>query len=252
MKDKRVSVNKMSIMAIFVAILWSAFMWGVPVFADNGSCSSNLAFPVDSVVHGRTYSEWSAAWWQWALSISTDSHPLFDTADCSKGQSGPVWFLGGKFCMTGGACSTTDVVRSCTIPKGTALFIPALNSADSVLEEESLHTAANPLINDMRQFIAPFMDDAFGLLVSIDGVRIKNLKDNFRVQSGAFGFTLPKDNLFIAIEPGSYPAGSYFPAVGDGYYVMLKPLPVGAHKIRIKGAVTGFALDITYNITVKK
>jgi hypothetical protein len=46
---------------------------------------------------GRTYGEWSNAWWQWALSISTtpdNNNPLLDPtgASCGNGQSGPVWF----------------------------------------------------------------------------------------------------------------------------------------------------------------
>src|SRR5437867_3706794 len=40
-------------------------------------------YPPTSPVFGRTYAEWSAAWWQWALSLPVDQHPLFDTADCS-------------------------------------------------------------------------------------------------------------------------------------------------------------------------
>src|SRR5208337_1677970 len=65
----------------------------------------------DSVAYGRTYSEWSAAWQQWALSIPVANHPLFDNGDCSVGQSGPVWFLGGKFCaLNNPNCGTTHVV----------------------------------------------------------------------------------------------------------------------------------------------
>jgi len=50
------------------------------------------------------YTEWSAAWWQWALSIPTASNPLFGkTDDCNIGQPGPVWFIGGIFCVNGGS-----------------------------------------------------------------------------------------------------------------------------------------------------
>src|SRR5262245_57270273 len=57
-------------------------------------------FPVHSHPFGMTYGQWSAAWWQWATSLSADHHPLFDTADLSTGQSGHVWFLGGTFFST--------------------------------------------------------------------------------------------------------------------------------------------------------
>jgi len=51
----------------------------------------------DKTFRGLTYGEWSVEWWQWALSLPTDAHPLFDTAPASEGQVGNVWFLGVKF-----------------------------------------------------------------------------------------------------------------------------------------------------------
>src|SRR5690242_17543598 len=83
-----------------------------------------------SVVGGRTYSEWAAAWEQWALSIPATAHPLFDSppgnpADCSTGQmtpdgkTGPVFFLGGKFCRSNAnSCTPGTATRRCTVPAG--------------------------------------------------------------------------------------------------------------------------------------
>ena len=70
---------------------------------QNVSGSPNvLAYIVDpnSIVYGRTFSEWDAEWQQWAYSIPVAKHPLFDIGNCSEGQSGMVWFLGGKFCRS--------------------------------------------------------------------------------------------------------------------------------------------------------
>ena len=86
-------------------------------------------FPRDSVAYGRTYGEWSAAWWQWSLAIPVANHPLFDKGGCNVGQSGPVWFLGGKVCSTGDpTCDSSSATRTCTVPAGKALFFPLLNS----------------------------------------------------------------------------------------------------------------------------
>lgn len=83
----------------------------------------------DSVAYGRTYGEWSAAWEQWADSIPVANHPLFDNGDCSVGQSGNVWFLGGKFCANNATnCGYNNVVRSCSLPAGKALYFPIFNS----------------------------------------------------------------------------------------------------------------------------
>lgn len=203
----------------------------------------------DAVAYGRTNSEWSAEWWQWALSIPSANHPLFDTADCSVGQAGPVWFLGGKFCANNSPnCGTNNVVRSCTIPSGKALYIAVLNSENSVLE-----VGGSAQLADLRSGNASNMDGAANLTFKIDGLKIPQLKKNYRVQSTAFTFTMPDDNLFTAIGEGPYPGGSYFPAVDDGVYVMLAPLAKGQHLLQFHGSYPqwAFTLDVTYHLTVQ-
>lgn len=210
--------------------------------------------PPDSVAYGRTYGEWSAAWNQWAFSIPVAQHPLFDNGDCSVGQSGPVWFLGGKFCAnTATNCGYTNVVRSCHIPYGKAIFFPIADSEDSTLEEGN---PAKP-IADMRQFTASQIDGAADMSAEIDGAAIPHLQERFRVQSSAFGFTIPSDNLFSAIypsPPGPFAAGAYYPAVDDGIYLMLSPLPPGPHLLHFHASfpVYSFSLDITYQLFVGK
>jgi hypothetical protein len=231
-------------------ILVIAIVLGLAVLAVP-SVMAQLVIPPSSLAYGRTYSEWSAAWQQWALSIPVVNHPLFDNGDCSVGQSGPVWFLGGKFCaINTPGCGTKNVVRSCSVPAGTALYIPVLNAEWSVLEMNDPKFQ----IADLRSNAALNMDGAANLSFDIDGAKIPRLKKDFRVQSPAFVFTLPDDNLFNAVGEGPYPGGSYFPGVDDGVYVMLAPLSGGPHKIHFHGAfpVWGFTLDITYNLTVGK
>ena len=210
----------------------------------------------DSVAYGRTYGDWSAAWWQWAFSIPVAHHPLFDNDLCSVGQSGPVWFLGGKF--LGG--SATVATRSCSLPPGKALYFPILNSEDSAPEESQGWECGNLLplligtIAEMRQCAEGAIDGATGLSAEIDGQAIGHLKERFRVQSIVFGYTLPDDNLLKATGETGIPEGTYFPAVDDGVYVMLSPLPPGHHVLHFHGAVPAysFTLDITYNLAVAR
>ena len=82
---------------------------------DRGAAS---IFPTTSSPYGRTDGEWMAAWQQWATSMPYTHHPLFDSADPSTGQSGPVWFLGGKFCALGETCGNNHVVRESRFPQG--------------------------------------------------------------------------------------------------------------------------------------
>jgi hypothetical protein len=53
-------------------------------------------------------------------------------------------------------------------------------------------------------------------------------------------------------ESGGVPAGTYSPAVADGYYVRLNPLQVGNHTLRVrsKNPSADFTIDVTHKLTV--
>jgi len=215
-------------------------------------------FDKNDVAYGRTYGEWSTAWEQWSYSIPVAQHPLFDNGDCSVGQSGPVWFLGGKFCANNAtSCSFTGVVRRCKVPSGKALYFPVFNGEDSALEESVVEHPGDETyqqIATMRSFEDVSMSPS-DVSCRVDGAPIPHLKEGFRVQSTAFGFTLPTDNLLASVYGNpNFLAGTYFPAVDDGWYVMLSPLPAGPHQIHFRGynPVYNFTLDVTYNLNVTK
>ena len=227
---------------VVIAIVLGLAMLAVP------SALAQLVLPPDSVVYGRTYGEWSAEWWQWAFSIPVATHPLFDKGDCSVGQSGPVWFLGGSF------VSNKDV-RSCTVPAGKMLFFPILNGEDSNVEESFNNGCSDPIFGStivgLRK-CATAGQDGLSVRATIDGFPISHIARNFRFQSPAFSFTLPDDNLLKATTGNPYLAGTYL-SVGDGYYLMLAPLSQGNHSIHFHGsAPNGFTLDVTYHLTVTK
>src|SRR5207253_9640148 len=106
-----------------------------PGYGEGAQGNAGVA-PANSRALGLSYGAWSARWWQWAYSLPVDHHPLFDTAHCSAGQSGKVWFLGASFAptATGSAQVVAIATRHCTIPAGTALFFPILNSEASTAE----------------------------------------------------------------------------------------------------------------------
>jgi hypothetical protein len=210
------------------------------------------------VAFGRTYSDWAAAWQQWAQSISVSVHPLFDNGDCNTQQSGPVFFLGGSF-------KSATVTRTCTVPAGKALFFPVVNFEDSTLEESvagngpcTPTSTQATTINCLRQNAQGFIDPATNLVVTIDGESVPNLKTGFREQSVAFDFTLPSsDNVFNnngdKQPPGGFLGGTYSLAVDDGIYVMLAPLSTGTHKLHFTATLpqVPFTLDVKYTLIVK-
>jgi hypothetical protein len=200
--------------------------------------SPQMVVPPNSNAYGGKFSEWSAQWWQYVLSVPSSENPLFDPdgSRCAIGQRGPVWFLFGWF---GPGAAT----RACSIPDGTALFFPVLNVVDV-----NTTTQTAP---ELRAETAPCLDATTLLSVTVDGVAVRDLQKKFRVHSEVFDITLPADNLF------GLSAGTYSPAIDDGFYVMLKPLGVGPHTVRFEGASAGcpligggFSVAVQYNLTV--
>src|SRR5687767_13374836 len=56
--------------------------------------ANSLVFAPDARPYGKTYGEWAAEFWQYALEFPVEGHPFLDTPeyDFAAGQSGKVWF----------------------------------------------------------------------------------------------------------------------------------------------------------------
>ncbi len=231
-------------------VLWLILAM-VPGAQAGAGTPEPRVLPPQSSAYGSTYGEWSAKWWQWALSIPASTNPLFDQtgARCTQGQSGKVFFLAGLTAY-GGA-----VTRECAVPAGRALFFPLLNGVDVHVEGLDQMNA-----QQLRAELLGWEGLPSELHVSVDGVAVTDLGPSttpYHVCAGgdstmcasAFSVALPDGNLFGIAE------GVYGPAVDDGYYVMLAPLPPGTHTVRFGGrwAFGGYDItqDITYVLTVK-
>lgn len=150
-------------------------------------------------------------WWQWLR--GTGNAPANDTtgAACAQGQSGPVWHLAGTLW-------SERMKRVCKIPAGKYVFFPVVT------------VAYNPDVpggiscEGARARITPLADKAVGLHAELDGsplpaVRVRSAQcfDMFARQTGK-----RKDNGF--------------PTAADGYWVLLKPLARGRHKLKFGGS----------------
>jgi hypothetical protein len=216
---------------------WQRFAIVVVALIAFASASSQLHAALNPGIldpgqtfRGLTYGQWSARWWQWAFSIPVDRHPLYDTADCSAGQSGHVWFLGASFTASEPSPGQflAFATRKCTVPAGIALFFPILNSEASTAEGNGTTERV------LRSAAKSFQDFAANLAADVDGVPIQSL-DNYRVQSPLFTWgLLPENNVLQATGFKDLVAGTQSPAVGDGVYLMVEPLRPGRHTIHFK------------------
>jgi hypothetical protein len=76
-----------------LAVVAALITLGVAAVCVAGNPNPGV-LPPHANAQGRGYSGWSAAWWQWYLSIPTPRHPALDTTGefCTEGQSGKVFF----------------------------------------------------------------------------------------------------------------------------------------------------------------
>jgi hypothetical protein len=188
-------------------------------------------FQTDSSPYGRTYVKWTEKWWQWVFSIPKDQSPIIDRTgkNCAICQKGPVWYLGGT---TG---STSHAIRSCVIPHRKSILFPIIVSQFSRSEKPNLN------YRQLISYTAKDIDHFSLLQVIIDDIFLTDLSQ-YRIQS-YFNLDLIDNNIW-GIKPGPTKAAS------DGFWIFLKPLPLGEHIIKFQGIEPNFRTDVTYNITI--
>jgi hypothetical protein len=202
------------------------------------SSATAAVIPGGSTVEGKTLAEWSAEWWKWALSFPIETNPLVDV-DGSRahvGDVGPVFFMGGIFDLEDTSPTAT---RSFTVPVGKRLFFPILNAIFFV-------SSPGEILGDAIDYVTGVASAATDLHATIDGIDVPNLSSH-REASPIFEVTVPENNLFASL---GLPAGTYAPAVSDGFWLMLEPLSPGTHVITFGGTSGDFSLDVTNNIQV--
>jgi hypothetical protein len=209
------------------------------LFSSPPACAEVI--PPDAVIFGKTYGEWAGEWWNWGLKEPTATNALTDDTgeDGHLNQSGPVWFLAGNF---GGTS-----VREVTIPEGKTLFFPILNATWWVPEDGATEAA-------VRAGAHSLIDPASVLYATVDGVQLLKLF-GFRAESPPGGYVQHIPPGSIATTDFGYAPGDRYPAVADGYWVALEPLPAGDHVVYFTGAVgnpraPGFELEVTYTLHV--
>lgn len=201
--------------------------------------------------YGKTYGEWAAAFWQWSLALPVEGHPFLPSPqdpyfDWSANQSGKVWFW-----------SSPDgpLTRIVTIPEDKALFLTIRDVETSSLEtvNSGFHGATEA---EQRANTHWFADHIVDVFCVIDGTPVKDLQ-KFRFQTPQFEFTAPTPWIFGGPEPTDPNVGGTGTSVGEGYFLMLAPLPKGTHTIHYGGtfhftlADDGFDADFPHDVTIK-
>ena len=185
-------------------------------------------FGIDDIIADRTQVEWSQAYLQWIAAFAHDSSPISDTSGalCAAKQEGDVWFLATSN-------GTAPVVRTCAVPAGKALFVPLASTIERSGNRE-------PMCASMASIAAQTITlRVTHLSLAVDGLAVDNVADH-RLATGTC----------FALGVRQVPRLAAATTVGDGYYVMLRPLAPGAHTIVVGAQFDGATLSTTYHLDV--
>jgi hypothetical protein len=213
--------------------------------AESSRTTADDTLPVaspGSVVFGRSYSQWAAAWWQWALSAPVSVNPVLDTtgAACGVGQAGPVWFVAGLF-------GSGSVTRRCKVAAESWILIPVLNIGYFAFLDDPPNTRTETFLRKQVKCIEGAMD----LHASIDGRAVADV-DRFLERSALFDVQLPADNIF-GLTPDVASQLLLSPSVDEGFYLLVKPLAPGRHELNFGGtSPCGATIDASYELTVAR
>jgi hypothetical protein len=212
--------------------------------AQGDGHASGIA-PIDTKPAGQTYGRWAVEWEQWALGIPAVVNPLTDTTGehCAERQVGDVWFLAGSV-------SPDPVVRTCTLPKGKALFFPLINTVYGAFLNDPPETRTEDYVRAAGSCTEPAQ-----ISVWIDGFKISKPARFFTGHGGSqspfFNVQLAPGNLF-GVDETVVPELVFSPSAEQGYYLFVWPLRSGTHTVRwiASGCTPGNSQDITYDLTV--
>jgi hypothetical protein len=231
--------GKPGLIALAVIAILALPAYPISPLAQASGQENPMLFSPGSEPYGATYGEWTATWWQWFLSMPTNDNPINDQTGelCDSNQDGPVWFLTGS----GGG----QAVRSCEIPAGKAVLIPAIIVECSYAEDSSLTTEA-----DLRACAKSDQDLVTDVWATINGMDLPD-EDVYRVDSPLFDLTFIANNVISAPEGPTQ-------SVSDGFWVFLKPLPPGSYDLHVGGVLADYTVtspitfveDSTYHLTI--
>jgi hypothetical protein len=196
--------------------------------------SSDLIYSKNEKPYGISYSEWIGRWWQWHVSIPnkineqdpanllTLAHPreAYSAEKCAWNQIDKnVWFLpDGR--NLGLSEANTPEIRKCTVPQGKALLVQIYGGGCSY--GEGLKTG-----QELKDCVDIGLDTG-EFTAKIDGVEVMNSKNRGNLpEPYQCELTYMPDNLY------NVPAGPSKAMVG-GYFLFVKPLSEGDHKIEFK------------------
>ncbi len=203
-------------------------------------------FSVNSQPFDKPYDQWFEEWLKWWFTTDKDNlNTKLQNGDCIAKLDGPVVFF-----MSPTWSGPDKRVMSCEISSQQGIFFTFL-TGECDTELPNMKNATYEKL--LRCAEEDNKADRIIMTGSIDGVPIDqsdiNMINTNMSNFENFKLVMKPNNLFDAV-PGTYDAAA------SGYFVFVKPLPVGPHSINLKTVVLGapwaFSADIIYNLNATK
>jgi len=215
-----------------ISLLLIISLYAVAIPSSNlvqGQETDRYSFPVNSSPYDISFKEWTQKWWQWYISIPKQHNPNFEDAegvkyepkDCSYLQdpASPVFFV--PYIMREKGAFTT---MTCNVPQNKSIMIGIDNGlmdcGDPIVQPKTVDTLEK-IVKESNIF-----PNEFDITLDGNPLALTN-EEKDRVLSEPFNITEPKNNIW------DEPPGTYL-SVADGWYLMLKPLPLGEHTLHYR------------------
>ena len=153
-----------------------------------------------------------------------------------------------------------DNLTACSVATA-AVDCAGIGAAVCAPSDANLQAARDAIAVDGTETLTVEID---GEVVVADGAKVVDSLLDFRTVSDIFSAEMPDFNIFDGADPvtenfcqnaacnaGGTSAGTYPDNVGDGYYILLAPLPAGEHTLKFVGTKGAFTTDVTYNLTIE-
>jgi hypothetical protein len=212
-------------------------------------------FHKDELPFGKPYEDWVQDWWRWNAAIPGDPDTTFagiKENGCLINKEGPVVMLidpaiGGEHHQRCEISSNQGIL----ISGWSAECDGSVKGSENASFQELSKCARD---QDMgRIMVNAWVDNKPIAQVGAEDLKTTNLINATELNTKGFNITTPANSNLEVDYPGTHLGAVH------GWFILLKPLPVGEHTVRYVNDVRSTTLgagnennaDITYSLNVK-
>lgn len=229
--------------SLFLATITAPFAYAVGVF------------PRDEQPFGKPYEDWVQDWWKWNAAIPGDPVTTFagiQENGCLINKEGPVVMLIDP--AIGG-----NHHQICEISSNQGILISGWSALCSGATKGIENKSFKELSECARKYnlgkvtVNAWVDNKPIAQMVAEDLKTTNLMNVTELSTKGFNITTPADSNLAVDYPGTHLG------VVHGWFIFIKPLPVGEHTVRYLNDVRSTTLgpentnnaDITYSFSVK-